>query len=253
MKASNLLNIFAVTLLVSVPVLLAGTTIQFGNISFSASIYTPLKKFAQPRTFRRKPAFTEIAYQRSSLAEAGLSRDAFDMAMTGFTKLMEKGRLSKDSVITIIDYSKPSSEKRLYVVDLRSCSILYHTHVTHGRQSGLDYPRYFSNRDESNKSSLGFYLTLDTYLGTNGYSLKLMGLEKGINDMAYTRKIVFHGSQYAEEKYMRATGHLGRSLGCPAVPMREHREIIETIKNGNCVFVYYPEKKYLKKSKFLNG
>ena len=123
---------------------------------------------------------------------------------------------------------------------------MYSSVVAHGRNTGAEYARSFSNQPRSNKSSLGFYITQETYFGAHGLSLKLDGFEKGINDMARERAIVMHGADYAHEKVISRKGYLGRSFGCPAVPPHLTKKIIEKIKNGNCLFVYYPDKKYLK-------
>ncbi|MEI8060606.1 MAG: murein L,D-transpeptidase catalytic domain family protein, partial [Ferruginibacter sp.] len=156
-------------------------------------------------------------------------------------------------VITIVDYSKPSSEKRLFVLDVIEGKILFQTLVAHGRNSGYVYAKDFSNTAASLKSSLGFYITADTYTGTNGYSLKLKGCEKGINDKALERAIVMHGADYATDDFLQHNGYLGRSHGCPAVPEKISKEIIDVIKDGSCMFLYYPAKKYTHISKILNS
>jgi hypothetical protein len=125
--------------------------------------------------------------------------------------------------------------------------------VAHGRNTGTEFARSFSNQPRSNKSSLGFYVTRETYRGSNGYSLKLDGQEKGFNDLAMSRAIVMHPASYANEEVIGRKGYLGRSFGCPAVPEKISRSIIDRIKNGNVVFLYYPDSKYLSNSKLLNG
>jgi hypothetical protein len=127
------------------------------------------------------------------------------------------------------------------------------TYVAHGRRSGSEYARSFSNNPESHKSSLGFYLTEHTYYGDHGLALKIQGLERGINDKAGSRNIVIHGSEYVGPDFLRWNKFSGRSFGCPAVPSSDNQELIETIKNGSCLFIYYPTKKYIRKSKILNG
>jgi hypothetical protein len=141
----------------------------------------------------------------------------------------------------------------LYVIDLKNQGIIYNTVVAHGRNSGNEYAKSFSNNPSSHKSSLGFYITEGTYNGGNGYSMKLQGAETGINDKALARAIVMHGADYANEEVIGKKGYLGRSYGCPAVPQKLNKKIIDTIKEGNCLFVYYPDQNYLKKSKLLNG
>ncbi len=187
------------------------------------------------------------------LSSMGLPRIAFALAMKGFAKLRAKGIVGADSILTIIDFSKSSKKKRLYVIDLKNEDLVFNTVVAHGRNSGGEYAKSFSNKPSSNKSSLGFYVTEKTYEGGNGYSLKLNGAETGINDKALARAIVMHGADYANEEVINSKGYLGRSFGCPAVPQKYTKKIINTIKEGNCLFVYYPDQNYVKKSKLLNG
>jgi hypothetical protein len=188
-----------------------------------------------------------------NLGVSGLSLAAFELAQQGFAKLDKKKLLKKDSVLTIIDYSKPSSAKRLFVLDMITGKILFNSLVAHGRKSGQNYASQFSNKASSYKTSLGFYITLNTYNGGNGYSLRLKGCESGINDKAYNRAIVLHGADYVSENFIEKNGYLGRSYGCPAVPLSLNKEIIEVIKDGSCMFFYYPSKKYSSQSKILNG
>jgi hypothetical protein len=192
-------------------------------------------------------------YTEWNLTAAGLSQDAFSEAVKGYNYLAEKKLLNNPGVLTIIDYSKPSSQKRLYVLDMNSGKILFNTLVAHGRNSGLEYATAFSNQEESHKTSLGFFITLNTYNGGNGYSLKLKGCEKGINDKALERAIVMHGADYANENFIQHNGYLGRSYGCPAVPEKINKELINAIKNGSCMFLYHSTKKYTTVSKILNS
>jgi hypothetical protein len=136
---------------------------------------------------------------------------------------------------------------------MNSGKILFNTLVAHGRNSGLEYATAFSNQQESHKTSLGFFITLNTYNGGNGYSLKLKGCEKGINDKALERAIVMHGADYANENFIQHNGYLGRSYGCPAVPEKINKELINAIKNGSCMFLYHSTKKYTTVSKILNS
>lgn len=184
----------------------------------------------------------QLMYDSLELDEKGLSRDAFHYAIYGFKKLQEKGQLQNDSILTVVDFDQPSYKKRMYVIDVRNLKILFHTLVAHGKNTGKEIAQFFSNRKESHQSSLGFYLTDVTYYGSKGYSLKLKGLEKGVNDNAMRRAIVVHGAPYVSESYIDEQGYIGRSLGCPAVPAELSKPIIQTIKNGSCFFVY--NKKY---------
>jgi hypothetical protein len=179
-----------------------------------------------------------------------LAADLYQQAMTGFRRISEEDGLKK-KLLTIVDFSKPSTEKRLFIIDVASEKILLHTYVAHGKNSGEIMANRFSNKDASYQSSLGFYLTGNTYSGSNGYSLRLKGLEPGFNDNAERRAVVMHGAAYVSEAVIRNTGRLGRSWGCPAVSLKEHKKIIDMIKEGSCLFIYAPEKKYLAGSSYL--
>lgn len=192
-------------------------------------------------------------YDSLNLFALGLSEQAFDYALKGYDYLKEKGKIINENVISIVDFTKPSSQKRLYVIDLRDCKILFNTYVAHGQGSGKQYAENFSNKPESYQSSLGFYVTSDTYSGKNGFSMHLNGIEKGINDKAEDRAIVMHGAPYVNESLIRSQGYIGRSWGCPAVPESLNKPIIEKIKNGSCLFIYGNNKNYLNKSKILNS
>lgn len=190
-------------------------------------------------------------YDSLQLGISGINRKAFEMAQAGYQVLKEQGTFINDSIISIIDFSMPSTEKRLFVLDLRNYQVLFRTYVAHGRNSGKNVASSFSNKPSSFKSSLGFYRTLDAYIGGNGYSLKLEGLERGINDNAYKRAIVMHGADYVNPSFINKQGFLGRSLGCPAVMSKEAPSIINTIKNGTCLFVYHPNSDYRLHSSIL--
>ena len=190
-------------------------------------------------------------YDSLRLNLMGLSQQAFQYAMHGFDYLVKAGKITNDRIISIVDFSQPSNKKRLFVIDLDKIKVVFNTYVAHGVNSGKEYADQFSNRPESNQSSLGFYETMDTYNGKNGYSLHLAGLEKGINDNADNRAIVMHGAEYVCEELIQSQGYIGRSWGCPAVPEKLHKPIINKIKNGTCLFIYSPDKNYLIHSKVL--
>ena len=190
-------------------------------------------------------------YDSLRLNVMGLSKQAFQYAMQGFNYLAKAGQFTNDKIISIVDFSQPSSKKRLFVIDLDKMKVVFNTYVAHGANSGKEYANSFSNQPESNKSSLGFYETLNTYNGKNGYSLHLQGLEKGINDKADSRAIVMHGAEYVNEALIQSQGYIGRSWGCPAVPERLHKPIIDKIKNGTCLFIYSPDKNYFIHSQLL--
>lgn len=191
-------------------------------------------------------------YDSLHLGISGLSREAFDYAKKGFDKLVEQGKIINRSVIAIADFSQPSTKKRLYVIDLRNYRLLFNTYVAHGRNSGLQEANSFSNEPSSYKSSPGFYVTSDTYNGKHGYSLRLEGIERGINNNAHDRAIVMHGADYVSQSFVNAQGYLGRSQGCPAVPVQEATPIINTLKGGSCLFIYSPDQNYISRSTVLS-
>lgn len=190
-------------------------------------------------------------YDSLKLNTLGLSKKAFDNAIKGFNHLVAMGKLENENILSIVDFSLPSSKKRLFVIDVKNFKILFNTYVAHGRNSGKEFANEFSNEPESFKSSLGFFVTKDTYNGSHGFSLHLEGEEKGINDNAYSRAIVMHSAPYVNESVVKSQGFIGRSLGCPALPAKLYKPIIEKIKNGSCLFLYSPNEKYLSHSRLL--
>lgn len=174
--------------------------------------------------------------------------DAFKQAMTGYRETSAR----KKEILVLIDFTKPSTRERFFVLDLKQKKVLYATHVAHGRNTGDNYAVHFSNDKGSYQSSLGFYLTENTYIGRNGYSLVLEGLEKGINDKARERAIVIHGADYANPSRIAAMGRLGRSHGCPALPPAVNKEIIDLIKGGALIYIYAGRKDYIAQSPVLN-
>lgn len=174
----------------------------------------------------------------------------FKKALLGFYNLKSKGVVQKD-ILTIIDFSLSSTKKRLWVIDLALNKIIYNSVVSHGIKSGGEYATNFSNTESSNKSSLGFYTTAETYNGKHGLSLKLDGQERGINHNARARAVVMHGAKYANPSILKSQGYLGRSQGCPAIPENLKKEIIEFIKNKSCLFIYHPTRSYEITSKLV--
>jgi hypothetical protein len=185
------------------------------------------------------------------LGKLGLGRRAYDYAMLGYDVLKAKGKLNNDRILTIADMSTPSSGKRLFVIDVKKYKLLVVTYVAHGKNTGVDKSLYFSNTPESNKSSVGFYITLGTYQGLHGYSLKLEGQEIGFNDRALERDIVVHSADYVNESVVKSQGYIGRSLGCPALSPAIYKSVIEKIKNGTCLFIYGNDGSYITNSKLL--
>jgi L,D-transpeptidase-like protein len=186
-------------------------------------------------------------YDSLHLKAAGLSKKVFTMALKGMARLVKTRRI-KDNLLAIVDFSQPSTCKRLYVIDLNTYQLLYCTWVAHGMKTGKVVAKSFSNKPSSCKSSLGFYVTGNAYNGCNGYSLKLEGMEKGINDFAMRRGIVIHGADYVSEGFIYNTGYIGRSWGCPAVSPDISNELIDLLKDGSCLFIYGPSPAYASRS-----
>lgn len=195
---------------------------------------------------------SKVIYDELELATLGLSEKAFDYAYKGYQHLVKKQKINTD-ILVICDFSQSSNKKRFYILDLANNKVLLTSYVAHGRGSGAEYAMRFSNRSRSHQSSLGFYVTSSTYYGEHGLSLRLRGLEPGYNNLAMKRNIVLHGAAYISDEYLNTNKFMGRSYGCPAVPEDECAEIIDLIKNGSCLFIYHPTKKYLQSSKILNG
>lgn len=186
----------------------------------------------------------EVIYNNLKTNQFSLPKlESFAEALRGFYKLKQKGTISKN-ILTLIDFSMSSNSKRLWVIDLDTNTILYNSLVAHGRNTGDEYASSFSNSAQSFKSSLGFYVTGEIYNGKHGMSLKLDGLEKGINSNARERAVVMHGAEYVSDSFIRNNKRLGRSLGCPAIPLDLTKDIINTIKNKSCLFIYYPSNTY---------
>jgi hypothetical protein len=182
----------------------------------------------------------------------GLSAKVLGLALNAATCAENRGLVKRRDLITVIDYSLPSSEPRLFVFNLVTQKLLFRELVAHGKNSGGDRASFFSNDSGSLASSLGLYVTADTYVGNNGYSLRLRGLEEGINDMAWDRAIVMHGAYYVSREAIKALGRLGRSWGCPAVRAEIAGKIINTVRGGSPIFAYYPDKNWLATSAFLH-
>jgi hypothetical protein len=170
------------------------------------------------------------------------SFESFNLALDGFNLLKEKGLIQKN-ILTIVDFSLSSNSKRLWVIDLDKNIVLFQTLVAHGRNTGEEFAKTFSNQAESFKSSVGFYATAEIYNGKHGMSLKLDGLQKGLNDKARERAVVMHGADYVSESFIKQNKRLGRSLGCPAVPVELNQKIINVIKDKSCLFIYHPAAK----------
>lgn len=198
-----------------------------------------------------EPSVEEV-YNKLHSANYDLPKlESFKKALEGFYKLKAQGVVSKN-IITLIDFSLSANVKRLWVIDLDTDVILYHSLVAHGRNTGGEFANSFSNTPESYKSSLGFYVTGEVYNGKHGKSLRLDGLERGINDNARERAVVVHGADYVSDSFIHNNKRLGRSLGCPAIPVEITEGLIGTIKDKSCLFIYYPSDSYRNLSKLVS-
>ena len=206
------------------------------------------KNTSEPKTV---PVNHSKIYDSLKLGALGLSKHAFDYALKGFNYLIAKGKVANNTIISIADFSVPSSKKRLFIIDLKNYKILFNTYVAHGQNSGREFANSFSNTHESLQSSPGFYVTKETYVGSKGFSLRLAGEESGINDNALSRGIVMHAAPYVNESLAKGRGFIGRSWGCPAVAPELNQAIINKIKNGTCLFLYTPNKNYISSSRIL--
>lgn len=235
----------AFILLVSIPAFMTGTGTK------PSTIHQPFTTvdLSMPVTLAAK---ADLLYDSMQLSLTGLNKAAFEYALKGYDYLKRK-KLIQSSLISICDFSQSSRQKRFYIIDLAEMKLLVNTYVAHGRNSGGEYAKSFSNSPESHKSSLGFYKTLQPYNGEHGLSLRIGGLERGINDRADRRNIVIHGSEYVGDNFIQNNPFAGRSYGCPALPSNEIEEVVNTIKDGTCLFIYHPTKNYIKKSKILNA
>jgi hypothetical protein len=240
------------------------------SLSFVASPYnsihgrslypsTNFKPFAaestQPATPSRKEVFEDsliTIYNSIRLDRYNLSYEAFRYGMIGYLNLKNEGRLSQNGILSIIDFTKASTEKRFYTIDLAKRKVKFYTYVSHGKNTGENKAERFSNVIHSNQSSLGFYITGETYVGSKGFSLKLDGVDKGYNDRMRERAVVIHAADYVSERWIKNVGRLGRSQGCPALPINISRQVINQIKNKTLIFAYFNDENYLKDSNYLN-
>jgi hypothetical protein len=217
-----------------------------------AALLAALAGLGAQQAFSGTEAATGLNLDRASALRAGLSAEVLDLAMGAVGCGMASGDLTAPPTLTLIDYSLPSAEPRLWVFDLRSGQLLFRELVAHGRNSGVALATRFSDAMGSRQSSLGLFRTADTYVGQNGYSLRLDGLEPGINSQARARAIVMHGARYVDPALASTNGRVGRSWGCPALREAIARRVIDTVRDGGVIFSYYPDPAWLTTSKFLN-
>jgi hypothetical protein len=211
----------------------SSTAAEVAPLPTPPATITPLSVPAPPTDASASPAGPVFAG-----SPAGLSPKVLRAALDAVACARSRGVSGRKDLLTVIDYSLPSSEPRLWVLDLAHGKVLFHDLVAHGAGSGDNYARQFSNTMDSRQTSLGLFLTEGTYEGGNGYSLRLRGLDPGVNDQAEARNIVMHGAWYVSAEHVREHGRLGRSWGCPALSVEEARPVIETVKGGSFVYAY---------------
>ena len=207
--------------------------------------------FSAPALHAKCAAPSETLASQLLAQAPGLEADVLRMALKATGCAAEKGLVKRKNLLTVIDYSIPSTQPRLFVFDLSAKKILFRELVAHGKNSGGNVASFFSNTPGSLATSIGLFVTAETYIGSNGYSLRLKGLEEGVNDRAWDRAIVMHGAPYVSRAAVRALGRLGRSWGCPAVRKEVARKLIDTLRGGSPIFAYYPDRNWLEQSSFV--
>jgi len=225
-----------------------------GGVSTAREKASASAKSMPTRTSVEKSVAATTAAKPSSWNETAMGTidpHVFELALGAAQCAVRSGAITDPSTLTVIDYSKPSSEKRLWVFDLRSQELLYEELVAHGQGSGDNLANVFSNEPDTHASSLGLFLTEGTYVGKNGYSLRLKGLDEGFNHRAGERAIVMHGAPYVSEEFVKKNGRLGRSWGCPALREGVAREVIDRVRGNGIVFSYYPDQDWLESSRYL--
>jgi hypothetical protein len=235
---------------ISVPVLRAGS--KETSSKYNALATESAKTTVVDNSSATAKSASNVLYDSLNLDKIGLSLEALEYAYKGYEYLLAKGELKNRDILTVCDFSQSSFKKRMYIIDVKNFKVLVNTYVAHGKNTGLQYAKDFSNKPESLQSSLGFYVTKSTYSGKHGLSLRLDGKEPGFNNLAEPRAIVVHGADYIGEHRLGAA-YMGRSFGCPAVPQAQASSVINAIKDGSCLFIYHPSAKYIKGSKILNA
>lgn len=226
---------------------------SYFSTSIPAKVIAPAKITKPLTVFAKNSQDLNVQIQHLSTKAPKINKNVLKLALAAYKKANDKGNVKKP-VLTVIDYSMPSNQQRMWVFDVKNERLLFNTHVAHGRNSGQsNIPHHFSNRSSSKESSLGTYITKDTYMGHKGYSLNLQGLEHGFNDNAYNRRVVMHGAWYVEPGFIKKAGRAGLSWGCPAIAATLAKPVINTIKNGSVIFAYYPDKYFLAHSGYTSG
>lgn len=222
------------------------SSFSYNGIRISAPVNPPVEE----ESFMDLGSFAEDSYNQ--LGTTDLFFKPYNLALKGYFQLLSEDLLRNPDYLTIVDMTKSANEERMFIIDTHTWQVIHTSLVAHGANTGDEYAKDFSNVEHSHKSSLGFYLTGEIYNGKHDMSLKLDGLEYS-NDKARKRGVVIHAADYVGHDYIKKNGRLGRSYGCPALPHNGYENVVERIKEGSCFFIYYPEKDYLKKSKFVNS
>lgn len=224
-----------------------------GHIMWGILVLSVLLLPAGGRTDEESGLLDEIEALYSEMGlEGRLEREVFRLAVIGYANLRSRGELSRITFLSIIDYTKPSTEERLFIIDITGRKLTRTSLVAHGKNTGENFAVRFSDEPGSLKSSFGFFTTGETYYGRHGYSLRLHGLEKEFNGNALERYVIIHGAWYVSQKFADRYGRLGRSWGCPALPLESASEIIDMIKGGSCLFVYFNDQVYFETSALLD-
>ena len=220
-------------------------------VAYKTTVKADTLNIAKVTKVNRFETLVSNVYKSANLQGAGLDMGVFEKALTGFYNLKLAHKLPLNSnILTVVDFNKPSREKRMWIVDLASQSLLLNTWVAHGQGSGDDLPDHFSNNEESHQSSLGFYVTDDTYIGKHGRSLRLNGMDEGFNNKARARDIVVHAADYVCQNTINQLGRLGRSFGCPAVSPAVVNQVIGTLRGKTVLFINGSDSNY--NSKYLD-
>ena len=221
------------------------TIVTFSNISWSSPISGPGKPVTGIHSKNTYKLYKLLNDQE-------LRFEVFEKALLGYNKLLKDKKIQNSNFLTVIDLSLSANRNRFFLIDFKTNKIIHKSKVAHGRNSGGEFAKYFSNKIGSYQSSIGFYKTAETYQGKHGLSLRLDGLENS-NNNARKRAIVIHSADYVSDLFIKKNGRLGRSLGCPSLPKEGFTNIIKNIKNGSVLFIYYPEKNYLKNSSLASN
>lgn len=222
------------------------SSFSYSRARFAVSVNPPVEE----EILLDLGSFAEDSYNH--LGNKELFFKPYNTALRGYFNLLSHGKLRNPDYLTIVDMTKSSNEERMFIIDTHSWQVVHTSLVAHGMKTGDEYAQTFSNTESSHQSSLGFYLTGEVYNGKHDMSLKLDGLEYS-NSNARDRGVVVHAADYVSHDYIKENGRLGRSYGCPALPRSGYEPVVEKIKEGSCFFIYYPEKEYMKKSKFVNA